>query len=217
MKIAPYVEKLSSSSEFKTFQKENKDSYMMAGFFVLDMETGKNIHQIDYYVPSKRKVAAFTLDRKINLQLLDLIKADKIPEKLDIKTKIDLDQLQGILKDEMHNRNMTDDIKKIIAIVQNLEGKKIWNLNCVLSGMGILNAHVDDDSKTVLKMEKKSLIDIMQKMPSGQMRTQNPVVPQHLSKEDVKAQLKKLDDIEKEIEKEKEALKNSSNKSKKKK
>jgi len=207
MKIGPYVEKLGNSQEFKDFQQKNKDAFMVAGFFILDLESKQNVHQLDYYVPSKKKIAAFSLDKRVTLQLLDMMHSGKKPEKLDIQTKLDLDQLPGILEDEMKNRNITDDIKKIIAIIQTLDGKKIWNLNCVLSGMNILNAHVDDDSKTVLKMEKKSLMDIMQKIPAQAMAgQQNPPAGKPQSKKDLDLQLKKLDDLEKAIQKEKEEL-----------
>ena len=143
MKIQPYVEKLTASPEYKDFKKRYSDAFLAAGFFVLDLEMGGNIHQIDYYIPSEKKFAAFTLDKGVNVQILDTI-TNKIPEKLDIKTKIDLEALPGILEDEMKNRNITEDIKKIIAVIQNIKGKKIWNINSVLSGMDILKAHIDD-------------------------------------------------------------------------
>ena len=148
MKIQPYVSKLNTSSQYKDFAKKNNDAFMVAAFFVLDLENGKNSHVIDYYVPSKKKIAAFTLDNQITLQMMDLM-TKKVPEKLDLKTNIDLEALEGILEDEMKNRNVTDDIKKIIAVVQTIDGKKIWNLNCMLSGMGILNAHIEDESRSV--------------------------------------------------------------------
>ncbi len=212
MKIAPYVTKLNESDVFKNFQKEFKNTFIVAGFFVLDMEEGKNVHQIDYYVPDKKKIAAFTLDKGVTMQMLDLMNS-KVPDKLDLKTNIDLDQIPGILEDEMKNRSITADIKKIIAIIQNVEGKKVWNLSCVLSGMTILNAHVEDTSKTVLKMEKKSIMDFVQKMSPEQFKgklqaqagggaAENP----KMSKKDVALQIKKLDDLEQAIEKEKDAL-----------
>ena len=215
MKIAPYVSKLNESSEFKGFQKEHKDAFMVAGFFVIDLETNKNVHQIDYYVPSKKKIAAFTLDKHVTMQMLDLMNS-KVPEKLDLKTNTDLDQLYGILEDEMKNRSITEDIKKIIAILQNIDGKKIWNLSCVLSGMGILNAHVEDETRTVLKMEKKSLLDLVQKMSPEQYKAKmnagkdEPAVDENNTEE----KMKKLVDLEKAIEKEKASLLKEENKAK---
>lgn len=173
MKIKPYVDKLSNSKEYKQFSEQYKDAFLVAGFFVIDFESDRKIHQIDYYIPSKKKIAAFTLDDKLNLQILDAVNKST-PEKLDIQTKIDLEALKGILEDEMKNRGITEDIKKMIVILQTIKGQKVWNVNCVLSGMDILKAHVDDDSKTVLRMDKSSIMDYVKKMPglAGGMQAQ---------------------------------------------
>ncbi len=164
MKIQPYIKKLNSSTEFKNFKEKFKDSFLMAGFFVIDFETNKNLHQVDYYVPSKKRIAAFTLDAQIHMQLLESISKKK-PEKLEIKNTTDLDALHGILQDEMRNRNMSEEIKKLIAVIQNIDGKKVWNISCVLSGMEILKAHIEDETQSVLKMEKISASEIIKKMP----------------------------------------------------
>lgn len=204
MKIKPYVEKLENSQEYKDFKGKYPQSFMVAGFFVLDFEQGNNVHQIDFYVPEEKKIAAFTLDdQKVQVQLLDMMN-QKIPEELSLDTNIDLDALKGILADEMHNRGMSESIKKIIAVIQNLEGKKLWNLNCVLSGMEILKSHVEDDSQTVLKIEKKSLMDIMQTVSPKQLAEMKK--PKEETKDDVKTELKNLDRLEKEIEKERSRL-----------
>lgn len=213
MKIQPYVNKMSNSPEYKQFIKQNSDAFLAAGFFIIDYESGNNVHQIDLYVPSKKKVAAFTLDKKIIMQMMDLMHA-KAPEKLDINTKIDLDALKGILEDEMKNRSITEEIKKIIAILQTVDGKKIWNLNCILSGMELIRAHIEDDSKSILKMEKFSMLDFVKKMSPEQLKG---VIQQQQGNgkaqaADIKAQagekIKKLDELEKQIEKEKETLQN---------
>jgi hypothetical protein len=211
MKIKPYIDKLSNSKEYKDFSKKYEDAFMIAGFFIIDLETQNNLHQIDYYVPSEKKIAAFTVDKGITMQMLDMINNRLVPEKLDMQTNIDLDALHGILEDEMKNRNITEEIKKIIAIVQTIEGKKIWNLNCVLSGMGILKAHVDDESKTVLKMEKSSILDYIKKMPAGALNLkglQGKEADQKEgetgeSKKELDEKIKNLNKLEQEIELEK--------------
>lgn len=230
MKVAPYVEKLNNSGEFKDFSKKYKGAFMVAGFFVIDFENGKNIHQLDYYLPSEKKIAAFTLDHKVVLQIMNMMNS-KVPQKLDMKNKTDLDALKGILEDEMKNRNITQEIRKMIAIIQNLDGKKIWNINCVLSGMDILRAHVEDESQSVLKMEKNSIMDyiqkvpaaqIMQKMKGAQAGIQQPGQPAvqvqqgaqqagaeeqpSMSPEEAQKKLKQIQELEQEIEKEKAEL-----------
>ncbi|MBS3089328.1 hypothetical protein J4461_00420 [Candidatus Pacearchaeota archaeon] len=207
MKIAPYVEKLSNSQPYHLFIKDNSDAYMMAGFFVLDFESGNNTHKIDYYVPSKKKIAEFTLDKQVSVQLLSTLNS-KTPEKLDIKTSIDLEAIKGILEEEMKNRNITEQIHKIIAVLQNLKGKKIWTLNCLLSGMGIIHASIEDSSKSVLKMEKASLLDYLKKVPAAQLMQSQPKQEQgqSLSEDDVKQEINKLEELEKKIEAEKQEL-----------
>lgn len=201
MKIQPYVEKLEKSREFKDFNSKYPDAFLVAGFFVLDLEEGNNVHQVDFYVPSQKKIAAFALDGAVTVKLLEMLAGKKKPEKLNLKTKIDLDALPGILTDEMRNRGMSEEIRKIIAVIQNVDGKKIWNLNCVLSGMEILKSHIDDDSKTVLKIEKTSILEIMKKIPTAKM------LNQPAAKDDIEQELGKLDKVEAEIEKAKEKLK----------
>ncbi len=201
MKIQPYVQKLENSNKYKQFRKEYSDSFLVAGFFVLDYESGNNVHQIDYYVPSKKKVAAFNLDGEVEVRLLDMMQKEKVPEKLDLKTKVDLDALKGILEDEMKNRNITESVKKCVAVIQTLNGKKLWVLNCVLSGMEILKAHVDDDSRTVLKMEKASMLDYIKKLPGTGKTVQQNTSPK-LSKEELAKQIDQLDKLKEQLKKE---------------
>ncbi len=203
MKIQPYIQKLENSSKYKQFRRDYNDSFLVAGFFVLDYESGMNVHQIDYYVPSKKKVAAFNLDGEVEVRLLDMMQKEKVPEKLNLKTKIDLDALKGILEDEMKNRSITENIKKCVAVIQTINGKKLWVLNCVLSGMEILKAHVDDDSQTILKMEKSSMMDYIKKIPgtAGQAKQQQNQQPK-MSKEDLAKQIEQLDKLKEQLKKE---------------
>jgi hypothetical protein len=205
MKIKPFVDRLEQSKEYKDFRARYPKSFMIAGFFILDFESGSNVHQIDFFVPSEKKIAAFTLDGGVSMQLLEMMNS-KVPEELSLDTKIDLDALEGILLDEMHNRGMSEKIKKIIAIIQNINGKKIWNLNCVLSGMEILKSHVEDDSMTVLKIEKQSLLDIIQQIP-GKKLMKVAGAAEAGGEKDYGKEIENLSKIEEEIEKEKTKLK----------
>jgi hypothetical protein len=210
MKIQPYIEKLNTSKEYEEFEKKYEDAFLVAGFFVLDFETGQNIHQIDYYIPSQKKVAAFNLNPEVSVQIMKMMN-EKVPEKLDSQTNVDLESLKGILEDEMKNRNMTEEIKKVIAVIQNIEGKKVWVLNCILSGMEILKAHIDDDSQTVLMMEKASVMDYIKKMPGAAAQQGAPKKP---SKKDLDKQLAQLDKLKEVLKKEKEEIEKRNKKNK---
>lgn len=203
MKLKPYVEKLEQSSKYKEFNSKYPGSFPIAGFFILDFESGKNMHQIDFYVPSQKKIAAFTLDGKVDLQLLEMLNK-KVPEKLDIKSNIDLEAIKGILIDEMRNRGMSEDVKKIIVILQQIDGKKIWNVNCILTGMEIVKSHIDDETKTVLKIEKTSVMDLIKRMP---MQQQMPAPQINTGKkEDVEKEIDNLNKLAEQIESQKKQL-----------
>lgn len=67
----------------------------------------------------------------------------------------------------MKNRTVTQEIKKIIAVIQSREGKKTWVLNCITDSLGILKVHIDDDNASILEFEKASLMDFMKMVPKS--------------------------------------------------
>ena len=163
MKFSHYLERVESSKEFKEFSKENKKVYLCAGFFVFDFEEGKDVHQVDYYIPGRKKVAAFLLDKGLSYKFADLMNT-KLPEEIKGTIKMDLDTLKGTVQDEMKNHTVTEPIMKMIAILQSIDGKKIWNLNCILGGMTLLKVHIDDSNGDILKFEKASFMDFVKKL-----------------------------------------------------
>ncbi len=163
MKFAHYLGRVQESKEFKEFSKKNKEAYLCAGFFVFDFQEGKDIHQVDYFLPGKKQIAAFLLDKGMSYKIADAMNTTK-PEEIRGEIRMDLDKLRGIVEDEMKNHTITEGIMKMIAILQSIEGKKVWNLNCILSGMALLKVHVDDASGDVLKFEKASFLDFVRKL-----------------------------------------------------
>jgi len=167
MKFNHYLKRLKESEEFQKFKEKHGEAYLCAGFFVLDFETGNDIHQVDYLLPNK-KVATFILDDGVRVKISAQTLKKKLPE-IKNKVKTDLDALKGIVEDEMKNRTVTEKIKKIVAILHILDEKVIWNLQCILDGLGILNVHVDDSDQSVLKFEKHSLLDLVKVSPMSMM------------------------------------------------
>lgn len=166
MKFEHYLKRVEESPEFKKFREEHKKAFLCAGFFVIDFEQGKHMHQIDFCIPKSKKIATFTLDEGIKFNLSPLMKGKKL-DKLEGEIKIDIDALKGIVEDEMKNRTVTQEIKKIIAVIQSREGKKTWVLNCITDSLGILKVHIDDDNASILEFEKASLMDFMKMVPKS--------------------------------------------------
>lgn len=167
MKLKPYIEKLNSSKKFKDFIKKNPDAYFSAGFFVLDFETKKNIHQIDYYLPKEKKIVTFEIDKGIEMKKSETAN-DQIPKKIFGGVETDLDILKGLVEDEMKNHTITHQLQKIIAILQNIDGKLEWSLNCITSDMGVIKVHVDDKTHSILKFDPINLFDVVRKISPSQ-------------------------------------------------
>ena len=55
-------------------------------------------------------------------------------------------------------------IHKIIAILHKHEGRQIWNLNCMLDGMEILQSWIDSSNGSIIKFEKKNMFDFVKRV-----------------------------------------------------
>ena len=164
MKIQPYIDKLNNSNEYKKFIEKNPNAYFSAGFFVIDFEENKNIHQIDYFIPDTKKMMTFVLDSdKVETKESEASN-DKTPDKITEKINIDLDTLKRIVEDEMKNNTVTKKIQKIIAVLYKLDGKVIWNLNCITTDMGMMKVHIEDKSHDILRFDKINLFDAVKKL-----------------------------------------------------
>ncbi|MFH1500842.1 MAG: hypothetical protein ABIE22_02750 [archaeon] len=163
MKFDHYLNRALGSKEFKKFQKANEKAYLCAGFFVLDFESGKDMHQIDFYIPANKKIATFNLQEGVQCKVTDGT-VKKKPKVLEGDIKTDLEQLKGIVTDVMHNHNVTQEVKKIIAVIQNIEGKNTWVLNCITDGLGLVKVNIDDADESLLKFEKANLMDFIKRV-----------------------------------------------------
>jgi len=157
------LEQIESSDAFKNFKQKNRDAFLCAGFFVIDYESGKNQQQLDYCLSDD--VYTFMLDKEISLKKAETIEGKKtdLPE-LNKDMKVDLDDAEKILQEKIKQENITEKLLKVIAVLQVHEGKQIWNLNCVLSGMQILRVHIDSDTGEIDLFEKKNMLDFVKKV-----------------------------------------------------
>lgn len=165
MNFSSTLEKIESSPAFKQFRKEHEDAFLCAGFFVLDYEQGNNQSQLDYSLKNG-KIFTFLLSNTDEVTVKEaetMPGAKKLPE-ISKKIKIDLDEIKEMVDKRMEKEEIQNKIIRIIAVLQMHEGKQIWNLNCILEGMGILQAHIGCMNKKILKFEKKNLFDFIKKI-----------------------------------------------------
>ncbi len=165
MKPSHYIEKVKKSELFKQLMKEDPKAYLCSVFFLRDFDEGNNETQVDFYSPAKKTIVSFKVDKKIEKNTskkMQMITNKKfIPKPLNENIKMDIDEMKSTLMDEMHNRDMTYEIEKILAFLNVTDGRAVWNCTGFLKGLGLVQAHVEDASASVLFMEKKSLFDLI--------------------------------------------------------
>jgi hypothetical protein len=187
MKASHYIKKVKESKEFKGFIKENPGAYLCSLFFIRDFTEKKNETQVDFYSPKKKIIFSFKVNGKVekapNKKAETMAHKKFIPKPLIENTKMDIDEMKDTLTDEMHNREMAYEIEKVLAFLNMVDDKPVWNCTGFLRGLGLLQTHVDDETNSVLFMEKKSLFDMIKftgNQPGNQQGSQvnqvNPVI-----------------------------------------
>jgi len=153
------LEEIEKSEAFKNFKKTNPSAYLCAGFFVLDYENNLNQKQLDYSLENG-SIFTFILDKEITIKQAETMEGNKKLKQLKKGIKVDLDKIEEILAEKTKGKK----ILKIIAVLQENEGRQIWNINSVLQGMGILKSYIDSFTGEIIKFEEKSMFDFIKKI-----------------------------------------------------
>ena len=156
------LEKLEDSDEFKKFKKENKDSFLCSGFFIMDLEskTPENKYHFDFYVPSIKKTFSFQLEDGVKLIELERFE-ENILKEVSMKDNFDFEEIKEMILKEMEEKKINNKIQKMIFSLQNQEGKDLLFGTIILSGLGLLKMTFDISEKKVDDFEKKSFFDMM--------------------------------------------------------
>ena len=106
-----YLEKLKGSHEFKKFIKENKDAFLCSGFFIIDKKGEEGRQNLDYFIPSSKKMFSFKLNEGVELVPVenfgDEVEFEKIPDKINL----DFEEIEKLIEGKMFDEK----IKKLKA------------------------------------------------------------------------------------------------------
>lgn len=163
------LRRVEGSDEFKNFKKENEDAYLCSGFFVIDFGSNNETKQLDYYIPSKNKIASFLVDVGIKFIVDDIFEErKKTLNEINPDIKIGIQEAINIAKETINMENKKgkkkDKINKIIAILQKLDKEQIWNIIGMLGTMEMMLMHIDSQTGKVLKNEKAALTDFLRRV-----------------------------------------------------
>jgi len=157
MRASDFLERLKKKDFFKEFEKENPDAYFCAIFCILnkDEREGDQIN-IDFYVPSKNKVAysespfqEIRFSEQENKELKELKSLNKI--------SVDLEDLWEVVERVKKEKNIEQHTGKIIGVLT--EG--VWNLICMSSSFDLLKIKLNPETKEILEAKKESLSDMV--------------------------------------------------------
>jgi len=150
MKFNKAVEKLKKSEVYKNWKKNHPEGYLVSSFVTADKEIGE--WQIGFYSEKHDKITLFKIGKKITKDPEEdvLKKKQKVP-KLNIKNiKVELDEI--LKKAELFQKKKYSQyppVKKLI-VVQNYDGKDVWNITYFTQSLKTLNMKFDaSDGKLI--------------------------------------------------------------------
>jgi len=165
MKFKEVYEKIQESKIFKNFREKNPDAEFCAGFFVMDYLSNDTKSSVDYKIGEKIFTFDLTKDGDVLIKEDRLMDIPDVPKLTKIKpeVRVELDEIKGIVGIQALDHGISAKLHKIIAVLQEYEGKQTWNLTCVFDQLIILHIIVDSETGKILKYERKSMMDLIRK------------------------------------------------------
>ena len=167
MKLKDLIQELEETKYYQFFKEKNPDTFFAAAFLILDLENKTEQIQLDYYLPSENKIAAFThpfTHPKIHDNIISVSKEGTTePTKSSLMTKqsteikTDIDDLESQCNKTIKENESAIKPAKIIAILKD----DIWNLTCMDNALGIIRIKINAISGETQDFNKGSLMDFM--------------------------------------------------------
>ncbi len=160
-----YLEKLHSSEVFKKFMKESPGAYICSGFFTVDKEGTDNQRHLDFYIPEKKQMFSFKLEKEIEKIPVELT-IERVPEKLSTNFDFEFEEMEKLILDEMEKQNIKNKLQKIIISLQNVKGKNLLICTVFISMLGLLKVHIglEENKPKIVLFEKKSFFDMVKRV-----------------------------------------------------
>jgi len=158
MKLQFYIEKLHSSKIFKKFMKENKKAFLCSCFFSVDFVGEDNKAHLDYFVPGKKQMFGFQLEKDCEKMPLEM-KEGFLPEKLDEKMDFEINDIEQILITKMKEEKIQEKAQKIFISIQKVKSKNLVIGTVFISAMGMISFEIELPSKKIISFQKKSFSD----------------------------------------------------------
>ncbi|NTV23229.1 MAG: hypothetical protein HGA85_02535 [Nanoarchaeota archaeon] len=153
--------RLLESEEYKTWKKENKHTYLVHGFVMIDPQV-KEEWQLGFYSSKEDKVITFTLGDKITVNpAAEVLKEEGalIPLEAD-KVKFPLTEALAKCEALQKEKYKSHTPFKKIVLLQKLDLGQVWNITFVTNTFKVLNMKLDSITGDMLSDDLVELFKI---------------------------------------------------------
>ena len=151
--------KLEKTKEFLKFKRVYPKSYFYSAFSMYEnMED--MAWQMNYYDPETEKITTFELNDGIKITINSKLfqKVKEKPKELDLdKVKINLKDAISIINKLRDDKYKDEHENKVIAILQNIENKQVWNITYITSELRLLNVRIDSNNGNIIHEKFESI------------------------------------------------------------
>ncbi|MBS3108266.1 hypothetical protein J4409_00170 [Candidatus Woesearchaeota archaeon] len=154
------VANLKNLEEFKEYKNKYPNSYLCAGFMIMESNDGSK-WQLDYYCPDNDHITTFCLKDKVEVKESKAVHRDKkkIRELNLENVDIGLNEALEITSSLRDKNYPGEKANKIIVILQNIEKKEIWNVTYLTASFKVLNTNIDAQTGGIMKEKLENVLN----------------------------------------------------------
>ncbi len=160
---------LTKHSLFKEWHVKNHDYFLAHAFVMLD-EPNKNNWQIGFYNPAKERMVTFIISTTVQkTEEQEVLKAEgEIKQLKPEEVKLSVEQAIKKANECMHENYRAEKPIKQFFIIQNAEGRTMFNITYLMQSLKTLNIKIDAKTGETVKHSLQSLVDFSP-APNGKL------------------------------------------------
>ena len=156
MDIFKEYEELKKNVEFKKFQRDENDYYLVHALVPED----SNRTEFGFFNAKKNKIIVFKTNPVEKMPEDDAFKEGKTITKIDInKIKINYEEAIKKTQEILRKDHAQEVIKKKIIILQHIQ-EPVWNITSICVSLNIINIRINAETGEIKRNHKDSLLNM---------------------------------------------------------
>lgn len=161
-KFSEILNDIKESESYKEFIKNNEDYYLAHGFIQLDKDFKVSKDwQLGFYSLEKDNLALFHTKPIKFVGFEDAFKKEGTIDELKFDENfIDIDKVETIVSELMAKEYSEETSTSYICIIQNLNGKELFNITSITASLSMITMRIDAKSGEIIDYKKSSILDL---------------------------------------------------------